>query len=206
MITTNIFKKTMKENSYTVDTYADSYFNYLTEVLAKISRDEISQFIEILIRAWDQEKSIYFIGNGGSAATSSHFVNDLAIGFCSTKRQFRCQSLCDNHAVITAIANDYGYEYIFSKQLEQILQEDDVVVAISASGNSLNLIKAIEVANQKGATTVALTAFDGGKLKQIATACVHVPTKIGKYGPAEDVHMILDHLVVGYLKDFINNR
>jgi len=206
MIAFNDFKKTMNKNSYPADKYADFYLDYLTEVLAKISRFEISRFIEILIKAREQEKSIYFIGNGGSAATASHFVNDLAIGTRSTKSPFRCQSLCDNHAVITAIANDYGYEYIFSKQIENILQEGDVVVAISASGNSPNLIKAIEVAEQKGAVTVALTAFDGGKLKQIAEACVHVPTEIGEYGPAEDAHMILDHLVAGYLKEFIKNK
>jgi len=196
----------MKKSTDAAYRHADIYLNYLTEILARVSRSEIASLVDILIRAWEHGANIYFIGNGGSAATATHFVNDLAIGTCTEGKPFRCQSLSDNHAVVTAIANDYGYEYIFSKQLEKILQKDDVVIAISVSGNSLNLVKAMQVAKQKGSTTVGLTAFDGGKLKQIVDICVNVPTEKGEYGPAEDVHMVLDHLVAGYLKQFVKNK
>ena len=107
--------------------------------------------------------------------------------------------MCDNQAIITAIANDYGYDYIFSKQLSVLLNKNDLVVAISASGNSENLIEAINFAKNIGVYTVGLTAFDGGKLKEIVDCSVHVPTEKGEYGPAEDAHMLLDHLVCNYL-------
>ena len=110
-------------------------------------------------------------------------------------RPFRAISLTDNVPVLTAIANDYGYDEIFLKQLEVLMSPGDVVVAISVSGNSPNVLRAVEYAQAHGATTVALTGFDGGKLRPLAQLGVHVPTTRGEYGPAEDVHMILDHLV-----------
>jgi D-sedoheptulose 7-phosphate isomerase len=186
-----------KNNS--IGLHTKFYINRLVEVLRGVSALEISNFIDTMIVASERGSSIYFIGNGGSAATASHFVNDISIGVKSIKKPFRAISLCDNQAVITAIANDYGYEYIFSQQLSVLLKKDDVVVAISASGNSLNLLKAIDIAKQKKAITVGLTAFDGGKLKEVVDVSVHVPTEIGEYGPAEDAHMMLDHLVTSYL-------
>jgi len=103
-------------------------------------------------------------------------------------------------SLITALANDDGYENIFIAQLRNILNAGDVVVGISASGNSPNVVKAIEYANSKGAVTVGLTGFLGGGLKEVSQVCVHVETPKGEYGPVEDVHMILDHLVTTYLK------
>ena len=167
---------------------------------------EIADFIDILLKARENESVVYFIGNGGSASTASHFVNDLSIGTKLTDRPFRAISLCDNLSVITAIANDYGYEYIFSKQLAVLLKEDDVVVAISASGNSLNLIKALNLAKDKGIVTVGLSAFDGGMLKKLADISVHVPTAHGAYGPAEDVHMMLDHLITSCLTSIVSKE
>ena len=116
------------------------------------------------------------------------------------------QSLCDNQAVISAIANDDGYDFIFSQQLEILLREGDVVVAISASGNSPNLLKAIEVANKRQATTVGLTAFDGGALRKNVDISVHVPTDNKEYGPAEDGHMVLDHLIGNYLMRYVREK
>jgi len=105
-------------------------------------------------------------------------------------------------AVLTAIANDYGYEHVFAKQLEAQLSPGDVVVAISASGNSPNVLNAIEYANARGATTIGLTGFDGGRLAKMVRHAVHVPTERGEYGPVEDAHMVLDHLVGGYVIHF----
>jgi len=193
------------KDSDSVQRYCQSYFKYLGEILASISLPEIEKFIITLLNARGRGAKIYFIGNGGSAATASHFANDIAIGTKSYKKPFRVISLCDNNAIITAIGNDYGFEKIFSQQLEVLLQENDVVVAISASGNSVNLLNAFDVAKQKGAITVGLSAFDGGKLKDKADISVHVPTSKGEYGPAEDAHMALDHLVSNYLMRFIIN-
>jgi D-sedoheptulose 7-phosphate isomerase len=191
----------LKEKS--VKDFAKSYIEYLSSVLEKISLDEIEQFIKVLLDARAKGSTVYFIGNGGSAATASHFANDIAIGTRQYEKPFRVISLCDNQAVITAIANDDGYDKIFSQQLEVLLKKDDVVVAISASGNSANLLCAIDVAKQKEAVTVGLTAFDGGKLRKVVDLSVHVPTGKNEYGPAEDAHMVLDHLVGSYLIRFV---
>jgi D-sedoheptulose 7-phosphate isomerase len=179
--------------------FASGYFDYLSSVLKAIDTREIGQFIETLVDARERGSTIYFIGNGGSAATASHFANDIAIGTNSYNKPFRAVSLTDNQAIITAIANDYGYEEIFVRQLMILGRPGDVVVAISASGNSPNLIRAFDYAKTVGIKTVAITAFDGGKMKNIADESVHVPTALKEYGPAEDAHMVLDHLVGAYL-------
>jgi len=179
------------------------YKKNLIHVINGTNNTEISDFIDILINARERKSTIYFIGNGGSAATASHFANDISIGVKLTDNPFRAISLCDNQSIITAIANDYGYEYIFSKQLSVLLKKDDVVVAISASGNSQNLLNALNVAKDKGAISVGLSAFDGGKLKEMADISVHVSTEQGEYGPAEDAHMMLDHLVTSYLMNIV---
>jgi D-sedoheptulose 7-phosphate isomerase len=178
--------------------YARGYLDYLTEVLAALDAAEISAFADTLMEARERGARIFFIGNGGSAATASHFVNDLT-KTPTPDRPFRALSLTENVALLTALANDYGYEHVFRHQLETLMGSGDVVVAISASGNSPNIVSAIEYANAHGATTIGLTGFDGGRLRQIADVCVHAPTNHGEYGPAEDVHMILDHLVTSYL-------
>jgi D-sedoheptulose 7-phosphate isomerase len=193
------------KNSDGIQDFSKLYFERLSSILNSISLSDVEQFVEILLDARSRGSTIFFIGNGGSAVTASHFVNDISIGTKSRNKPFRAISLCDNQAVITAIANDYGYEYIFSQQLAVLLKKDDVVVAISASGNSPNLLKAIDVAKQKGAINVGLTAFDGGKMKVMVDISVHVPTEKGEYGPAEDAHMALGHLVSNYLMRFVQN-
>lgn len=183
--------------------FAGAYLEYLNSVLQGINTTEIGQFIRTLLDARERGATIYFIGNGGSAATASHFANDLAIGTNSYDKPFRVISLTDNQAVITALGNDLGYEEIFVRQLRVLGVAGDVVVGISASGNSANLVRTFEYAKSAGIKTVALTAFDGGKMKQMADECVHVPTAPKEYGPAEDAHMVLDHLVGAYLMRII---
>jgi D-sedoheptulose 7-phosphate isomerase len=185
--------------------FAKAYLEYLIEVIQTIDTNAVGQFIETLVDARARDANIYFIGNGGSAATSSHFANDIAIGTNSYAKPFRAVSLTDNQAVITAIANDFGYEDIFLRQLQVLGRKGDVLVAISASGNSPNLVKAMEYAQTVGIKTVAITAFDGGKMKKIADEGIHVITEAKEYGPAEDSHMILDHLVGAYLIRLVQN-
>lgn len=179
--------------------FADAYFDYLHGVMKAIDRKEIQAFIDTLLDARKRGATVFFIGNGGSAATASHFANDLAIGTHTLDNPFRVLSLTDNVAVMTAIGNDSGYEEIFSQQLKVQGRPGDVLVAISASGNSPNLLHAFATAKAMGIRTVALTAFDGGKMKGMADQGIHVPTGMKEYGPAEDAHMILDHLVHAYL-------
>ena len=184
--------------------FAGAYLDYLTSVLKTIDTREIGQFIETLLDARERGATIFFIGNGGSTATASHFANDIAIGTNSYEKPFRAVSLTDSNAIITAVGNDFGFEEIFVRQLRVLGRAGDVVVAISASGNSPNLIRAFDYAKSIGIKTVAITAFDGGKIKQMADEGVHVPTAPKEYGPAEDAHMVLDHLVGAYLIRFIH--
>lgn len=183
--------------------FAKSYINYLTQILNEINCEEIARFIGTLLDARERGATIFFMGNGGSAATASHFANDLAIGTNSYHKPFRVLAITDNNAAITAIANDFGYNEIFERQLRVLGRPGDVVVGISASGNSPNLIKAFEVAKDLRIKTVALTAFDGGEMRAIADEGIHVKTGIKEYGPAEDSHMVLDHLVGAYLTQMV---
>lgn len=183
--------------------FAEAYINYLQSVLLRVDTSEIGHFIETLLDARNRGVTIFFIGNGGSAATASHFANDLAFGTNDYKHPFRVISLTDNVPVLTALGNDFGYEEIFVRQLQVLGNKGDVLVGISASGNSPNLLKAFDYALSAGIKTVAITAFDGGKMKDVADEGIHVPTEPREYGPAEDVHMVLDHLVGAYLVRYV---
>ena len=136
-----------------------------------------------------------------SADNGTHFVNDVSLGSRQFEKPFRAISLCDNQAVITAIANDDGYENIFLQQLQTLAKPGDNIVCISASGNSKNLIKAVEYAKDNGIFVVGLTAFDGGYLKDNCNLNIHVPTKVGEYGPAEDLHMVVCGIVGSYFRE-----
>lgn len=184
--------------------YARNYFKHLSEIMGKIDAEAVSRFVGMLLEARKRGSMIFFIGNGGSAATASHFANDLMIGTRSPGTPFRVLSLSDNAAILTALANDFGFEEIFVRQLKALGRPGDVLVGISASGNSTNLIRAFEYAASVGIKTFSLTAFDGGNLLKLADDGIHVPTPIGDYGPAEDIHLILDHLVVSFLSRKIN--
>jgi D-sedoheptulose 7-phosphate isomerase len=180
--------------------FAREYVRHLSSVLASIDAGTVASFAGVLLEARSRGAAVFFIGNGGSAATASHFANDLAIGTCTWEKPFRVTSLTDNVPVLTALANDLGYEEVFVRQLQIMLRPGDVLVAISASGNSPNVLRAVEYANLHEAITVGLTGFDGGRLRQIVKVSVHVPTGHGEYGPVEDAHMVLDHLLGAFLK------
>lgn len=183
--------------------FAESYLKHIHAVLSRIDTGEIAGFIAALLDARERDATIFFIGNGGSASTASHFANDLTIGVNDYDKPFKVMSLTDNVAVMSAIGNDFGYEEIFVRQLRVLARKGDVLVAISASGNSPNLLKAFEFAKTAGVKTVALTSFDGGKMKGMADLGVHVPTAPKEYGPAEDAHLVLDHLTAAYLMRYV---
>ena len=185
--------------------FSDEYLEYLTTLIAQLDRSAISQFADLLLESRENKTTTFFLGNGGSASTATHFVNDVSLGSRQFEKPFRAISLCDNQAVITAIANDDGYENIFLQQLQTLATAGDTIVCISASGNSKNLIKAIEYARENNIYVVGLTAFDGGYLKENCDLNIHVPTKIGEHGPAEDLHMVICGLVGSYFRaKFLN--
>ena len=180
--------------------FSDDYLNYISELISQLDRSHISQFVDHVLGVRDNKQTIFFLGNGGSASTASHFVNDISLGSRQFENPFRAVSLCDNQAVITAIANDDGYENIFLQQLQTQAKPGDSMVCSSASGNSQNLVKAVEWSKANGIYTISLTAFDGGYLKKHTDLNIHVPTKIGEYGPAEDLHMVICGLIGSYFR------
>ena len=180
--------------------YARAYLDYLASCFAAVDHGALARFVKLLLAARQSGHAVFFIGNGGSAATASHFANDISIGTrTGDKRPFRAISLTDNVAVMTALANDEGYDRMFVDQLRVQMRDGDALVAISASGNSPNVIAAVEYARSRSATIVGLTGFDGGCLKGLSDISLHVQTAKGEYGPVEDIHMIFDHLIGSYL-------
>ena len=181
--------------------FASKYLKHLTELLERIDAKKVEQIILILEEATERGNTIYLLGNGGSAARASHLANDLNIGTrANGKRPIRAVSLTDNLPMITALANDEGYAFVFVRQLEGLLSPGDVVFGFSVSGNSENIIKAFRFASKKGALTVACTGFDGGELRRTADLCLHISTPKGEYGPVEDIFTIVGHLIYSYLR------
>ena len=182
--------------------FAKRYLAYLSDLLAQLDVEAVEQIIDAFVEAGEQEKTIYFIGNGGCAATSSHFANDIGFGTRAPGfKPFKAFSLVDNVAVMTALANDNGYDTVFVRQLQGVLQPGDVVVALSVSGNSANVVEAVRYAKKEvGALTIGCTGFDGGALREMVDISLHVPTPPGEYAPVEDVFQILDHLIYSYLR------
>lgn len=179
---------------------AQAYFRRLGEIIESVDLGALDDVASLFDRARWTGSTIFFIGNGGSASTASHFATDVGVGSLSDEQPFRVLSLTDNSAVMTATANDHHYDHVFVRQLRVLARPDDVLVAISASGNSPNLIRAIEYAKTVPMTCVALTAFDGGEMRKAADLCLHVPTEVGEYGPAEDVHLMLNHALSQHLR------
>ena len=172
-----------------------TYLELEMEVIKKLDIDAINNAMNAMIEAYEAKKKIYIFGNGGSSATASHFQNDFNKGiseYVETKFKFQC--LNDNMSTIMAIANDIGFEEVFRFQLTNNLEEGDLIIAISGSGNSKNVINAVEYAKENGNKIIGLTGFSGGKLKELSDISLHVP--INSMQITEDIHMIFDHLIM----------
>jgi D-sedoheptulose 7-phosphate isomerase len=186
--------------------FVAGYLREIQRCLESLAADDVVRFLEYIEHAYHDDRSVYIVGNGGSAATASHMACDLAKNVypavsIATVRRFRVSSLTDNVAMITALANDCGYERIFSEQLNNLLQKDDLVIAISASGNSPNIVDAIALARKRGARTAALLGFDGGVVRDM----VDVALVVGSYdyGHVEDLHLVLNHLCVAWMRQLL---
>lgn len=188
------------KNSDSGKAYLTRYSGYLCELLSSLDFLAIEKVADCFLKARDRGATIFFLGNGGSAATASHFAQDLGeIGRKAKTKAFRTISLCENVPFMTALSNDYGFDRIFTGQLSNLFKKGDVLVAISASGNSPNVVEAVKLANRLRGTTIGLVGFDGGKLAKICDYLLHVKTRFGEYGPVEDIHLILDHMITTYL-------
>ena len=179
--------------------HAQNYKDDLKSMIDAIDIGDIECVTNILLDAYKNDKQVFIMGNGGSASASSHMACDLGKGTAVPgKRRFRVSSLNDNMAVFSAIANDIGYDHVFLEQIKNVLNPGDVVLGISASGNSPNVVNAIKFANQHGAITLAIVGFTGGEMKKLADFNIHLQN--GNYGPVEDGHMILNHIITTFIK------
>lgn len=178
------------------------YKNYTQRALDSVDESEVEKLIEALYDAYQREATVYVIGNGGSAANASHFAQDLAKGTCrdmNQERRIRALSLTDNFAFFSALGNDEGYDQVFVQQLRTFCRPGDLLVAISGSGNSPNILRAIEYANDNGVATIGITGFSGGTLRSIADATVHVP--LNDMCTAESIHSVVCHYVILRLQE-----
>jgi D-sedoheptulose 7-phosphate isomerase len=156
--------------------YIQKYLEEIGQILQNLPQAEIAQTIDILTQARTEGRRIFVMGNGGSAAMASHFVCDLGKGTVQEgKARFKIMSLNDNVPLLTAYANDFGYETVFAEPLASLAEPGDVAIAISSSGNSPNVLRAMDVARERGLTTIGITGFEGGRLKDKVDVCVIVP-------------------------------
>lgn len=179
--------------------FLKKYKKNLIHLISNIDESVLSTIIEQFDITEQNNGKIYVIGNGGSAATASHMANDFGIGLKRRGiKNFNIESLSDNSSICTAIANDIGYENIFYTQIENKITSKDIIIAISCSGNSPNIIKAVKYAKNTGTTVIGLTGFNGGELKKLSDINYHIETPKEEYGLVEDLHMIFDHIIYSY--------
>lgn len=180
--------------------HIQNYISALQQTMDQLPQPLIAEAIRVLQRARMRGSQVFIMGNGGSASTASHFVCDLAK---NTRRDglphFRAIGLADNMEIFSAYANDEGYENVFSQQLINLVGSGDVVIAISASGNSKNVVRAVEEARKYNAITIGFTGFTGGRLGQLVDIHIHVRSEIIEH--VEDIHLMLEHMIVRTIKD-----
>ena len=195
----------MTEELSTLEPYLRTYVREAEATLeAPYLVEGVRRIVAILLRARAEDRTVIFFGNGGSASTASHFVTDIAKVAAGTDargkgRRFRCLSLNDNVPGLTAWANDTDYSKVFAGPLRALAEKGDVVVAISGSGNSPNVLEAVRAAREMGLATIGLTGIGGGKLKDLVDVPVVVPSNSMQH--VEDVHLIICHMLTAYLRD-----
>jgi D-sedoheptulose 7-phosphate isomerase len=180
-----------------------SYLDAVSEILQKLSLTKIEQIMELIYKTYRDDRFIFLLGNGGSAATASHLACDLGKGtVASGQKRMKVMSLTDNTPLITAWANDTHYDYIFAEQLAHFVSPGDLVIGLSGSGKSKNVLNALKLAKESKALTVGLTGFDGGEMKDIVDYCLIVPSN--NMQQIEDCHLIITHLIFSLLRDRIS--
>ncbi len=178
------------------------YLKGLRSCLDEVAEKDIIEIVDIIMKACSDGKKVIFMGNGGSATTASHFARDISIGTAKEgKPRVRAISLADSIAAITSLANDVGYNSVFKEQLIGQVDKGDVVIGISASGNSPNVLEAMEYARSAGAITVGFIGFGGGKLKELSDKSIVLSSL--DYGQVEDTHLVLDHIFTCLVKERI---
>lgn len=179
--------------------YAHDYFSAYAQAAQTVDRHQIDEAAKVLAAAYESRGSVFACGNGGSASISNHFLCDHIKGVrTDTNLRPKVISLVANMEIITAIANDIDYADVFAYQLESLASQGDILVTVSSSGNSENIVRAMACAKSHGMTTIALTSFDGGRSREMADISLHVDTH--NYGIAEDVHQSIMHALAQFLR------
>ena len=180
------------------NSFFSDYANKLTSVLECSDWSPISKLAEDLLSCWESGNQVFLCGNGGSSGNASHLANDFIYGIAKAKgRGLKAISLNDNNSVITCLANDVGYDCIFSEQLAVLARPNDILIALSGSGNSLNIISVIHEAKLLGVKSYAILGFDGGKCKKIADHPIHF--NINDMQISEDLQLIVGHMLMKFL-------
>ncbi len=183
----------------------DDYLKLLSETIDKIDRNCLNEAIDALLKVRDEEGTVYIFGNGGSAATASHCVCDFNKGISlNLSKKFHFVCLSDNTSTVTAIANDIGYDEIFRLQLKDRLKKNDLIFAISGSGNSKNVVNAAEYAKEQGVKVLSLTGYGGGKLLKLSDYPIHI--NVDNMQIAEDAHMMVCHLMASVIARRLGNH
>ena len=177
-----------------------AYRDECIAALNAVDLDAVAAVADALLAARGAGRTVFIAGNGGSAATASHMATDLMLGSRLVDPPLRVIALTDNQAIITATGNDLNFDQIFSRQLSRLAQPGDLLITVSASGNSPNILACIDIAKSMNLTTIGFTGFDGGKLATVVDLLIHVPTRMGAYGPVEDVHLAVNHMITEQLK------
>lgn len=187
--------------------YFDTFIKEVEDGLTQLDWECCAKATKILMSVYEQNGTVYIIGNGGSSSIASHWANDLNKttlghkGDLNSVKRFQAICLTDNVPILTAWANDVGYEHVFSEQLRNFMQQTDAIIAISSSGNSPNIVKAAKLAQSQFVPVIALTGFGGGELSKIATVAVQVNS--GKYTVVESVHGAIIHFITAYFYDWL---
>lgn len=183
----------------------DTYLSEMARVVDQMPRDSIREVVNVLTGAWERGSCVFILGNGGSASTASHMGSDLnKMTIIPGQPRFKAVALTDNVPLMTAWGNDAAFENIFAEPLMNLVSSEDVVIGISTSGNSPNVLKAVQVGREHGAITVGFTGRDGGRLKALVDHCINIPSD--NIGQQEDAHVILNHCIAMDLRRIIEER
>ncbi len=183
--------------------FIDGYLREVTRCLASLDKDKIELVIDVLVAGYKKDRKVFILGNGGAASTASHMACDLGKGtlqrlYDNTEKRFRVISLTDNVAIMTAFANDLSFDDIFIQQLRNLIETDDIVIALSGSGNSRNVVKAVEYAKSCGAITIGILGFKtGGKLGKMVDYSIIADS--ANYGPIEDIQSVINHMIASWI-------
>lgn len=188
--------------------FSEDYLKKLNKALGEIDLEKLKKVAQAIFTAYKNGKQIFIFGNGGAASTAAHFACDLGKGtikdFNKKQKRFKVFSLADNPDILTAFGNDLSFDEIFSEQLKNLLNPGDLAIGISASGNSRNVIRAIEYAKESGAKTIGLLGFSqGGKLGKLVD--LEITAQANHFGMSQDIHLIIIHIITNYFTDYLND-